>query len=99
MIVELVPPELVPFPKNFPDFVKQFARRHYEVFGERVTRVVGRGDGDLVVVMAEIDGKTGRHRFGAGHLENRETWAEVIDVMIEIVQRDLDNIADGEPSA
>lgn len=99
MIIELVPPELAPFPAVFPDFVKHFARRHHEMFGDRVTRVVGRGDGEYVVVMVEIDGKTGRHRFGADILDaGVDAWDEITAVMVATVQRDLDNIADGEPA-
>lgn len=100
MIVELVPPELSPFPERFPDFVRHFARRHHEFFGDRVTRVVGKGDGDLVVVMVEIDGKTGRHRFNTDILDaGLEAWDEVVAVMVATVQRDLGNVADGEAGA
>jgi hypothetical protein len=96
-VVELVPPELSPYPERFPDFVKHFARRHYEVFGDRLTRVVGRGEGPVVVVMAEIDGKTGRHRIPVGVLDaDVEGWDEILVVMVAMVQRNLELIADEE---
>lgn len=95
--VELVPAELSPYPERFPDFVKHFARRHYEFFGDRLTRVVGKGDGDRVVVMAEIDGKTTRHRVPVGVLNaDLEGWDEILVVMVSIAERNLEHIADEE---
>lgn len=100
----MVPPELSPFPEQFPDFVRHFARRSYEVFGDRVTRVVGKGDGPTVVVMIEIDGnKMARHRFSGDMVdEGLEAWDEICVVLVSLVQRDLENVAEGEadgPSA
>lgn len=95
--VDLVPSELSPYPERFPDFVKHFARRHYEVFGDRLTRVVGRGDGPFVVVMAEIDGKTSRHRIPVDVLDaDLEGWDEILVVMVAMVQQNLEHIADAE---